>query len=378
MMKILYALAVVATLISCLSLKAFCGVPSRSSRYPTHIVDEELARVASRPNRWGYYVWRYPSLSQNGLTFWIQPYLEFRSFRNTSVEEVEQLYVDIYRDFLRSVNSIRILRPYLASFPLTPDTCSLIINFHDEEGEALRPPYIAAASMDDGILEFSKFQGLVGNNMTAFKTFWKQSAREIQGLKEFYTPLCPRGAVNPKPQLPQYVPLPGQYVPPVAKAQDELIERFCKQNNLAITIWGVVGKHYFDHRPFEFALRSSQNISLEQAKALAARCNKEMLSFAQTSQLYKDYIKERSTWKNEQHPSPTPIPEQFAYRISFWDENIDRPVAPYIAEIRLLDGKLSYFTADDNQQLVLVFEESFADSLANRPTVSATESENPK
>jgi hypothetical protein len=103
-----------------------------------------------------------------------------------------------------------------------------------------------------------------------------------------------------------------------------------------------------------------------------------MLSFAQTSQLYKDYIKERSTWKNEQHPSPTPIPEQFAYRISFWDENIDRPVAPYIAEIRLLDGKLSYFTADDNQQLVLVFEESFADSLANRPTVSATESENPK
>ena len=159
-MNNLNALAIASTIIACVSSKAFCGVPSRSSRYPTHIVDDELARVASKPNRWGYYVWRYPDLSQNGLTFWIQPYLEFRSLRNTSVEEMEQLYVDIYRDFLRSVNSIRILRPYLASFPLTPDTCSLIINFHDENGAALRPPYIAAVSMDEGTLEFSKFQGL--------------------------------------------------------------------------------------------------------------------------------------------------------------------------------------------------------------------------
>ena len=63
------------------------------------------------------------------------------------------------------------------------------------------------------------------------------------------------------------------------------------------------------------------------------------------------------------------VPEQLAYRISFWDENIDRPVAPYIAEIRLLDGKLSYFTADENQQLVLVFEESFADSMSEALSV---------
>ena len=92
-------------------------------------------------------------------------------------------------------------------------------------------------------------------------------------------------------------------------------------------------------------------------------------SFAQTSQLYKDYIKERSTWEKKPYPSPTPIPEQFAYRISFWDENIDRPVAPYIAEIRLFDGELSYFTADENQQLVLTFEEAFGDPLQVRSEI---------
>jgi hypothetical protein len=360
-------LAIAWTIIACVSLKALCDVPSHGSQYPTHIVDDELARVVSKPNRWGYSVcvYFYPHLSETGLTYWFQPSLEFSSVQISSVEEAKELYVDVYRDFLCKINSIRILRPYMDSFPLTPDTCCLNIDFHDEKGKSLRPPYIAAVSMKEGVLEFSKYQGLVGNNMSAFKTFWKEPAREIQGLKELYAPSCPRGAVHPNLQLPQYIPLPGQYVPPVAKAQDELIERFCKQNNLVITIWGVVGKHYFDCRPFDFVLRGSQTLNLEQAKSLAARCNKELLSFAQTNQLYKDYIKERSTWKNEKHPSPTPIPEQFAYRISFWDENIDRPVAPYIAEIRLLDGTLSYFTADENQQLILAFEEQFPESLTN-------------
>ena len=345
--------------------KGFCGIHSHSSRYPTHIVDDELARVVSRPNRWGYYVYPYfyPQLSENGLTFWIQASVGLNSVRFTSVDDVEHLYVDIYRDFLRSVNSIRILRPYLASFPLTPESCWLTLSFDDCNGDPLHLPYIASAILNHEIINFTQYQGFDGDNMSLYKSVCKRSAREIQGLKELYTPSCPRGTVNPKPQLPGYAHLPGECVLPAVGAEEELIEKFCKQNNLAFTIWGVVGKHYFDSRPFQFALRGSQTLSLEQAKSLAARCNKELLSFTQTNQMYKDYIKERSTWRNEKYPSPTPIPEQLAYRISFWDENIDRPVAPYIAEIRLLDGRLSYFTADENQQLVLVSEESFADSL---------------
>jgi hypothetical protein len=151
-----------------------------------------------------------------------------------------------------------------------------------------------------------------------------------------------------------------------------LIKGFCAKNNLSITTVGTVGKHYFDSRALDFALRGSQTtLGIDQARALAARCNKELLSFAQTSQVYKDYIKERSTWIREPYPSPTPIPEQFGYRISFWDENVDRPVAPYIAEIRLLDTRLTYFTADDNQQLVLTFEESFEESLTGHPATAS-------
>ena len=52
--KFLNALAVATTIISFVSLKVFGGVHGHSSRYPTHIIDDELIRVVSKPNRWGY------------------------------------------------------------------------------------------------------------------------------------------------------------------------------------------------------------------------------------------------------------------------------------------------------------------------------------
>ena len=51
-------------------------------------------------------------------------------------------------------------------------------------------------------------------------------------------------------------------------------------------------------------------------------------------------------------------------RFSFWDENIDRQPEPYIAEIRLENEKILYFTADENQFLKLVQEESVEEAQA--------------
>jgi hypothetical protein len=85
----------------------------------------------------------------------------------------------------------------------------------------------------------------------------------------------------------------------------------------------------------------------------------ELFDFVRKDASCVEYVQKRSLWPREEHPSPTPIPEQLAFRISFWDENIDRQIAPYIAEIRLLDGKLKYYTADEGQRLELVYEETF-------------------
>ena len=88
-----------------------------------------------------------------------------------------------------------------------------------------------------------------------------------------------------------------------------------------------------------------------------------MLSYIKSSQSYKEVLEAWASHHKNFCNFSEPASDQIAFRINFWDENIDRPVAPYIAEIRLLDDKLSYFTADENQRLVLVFEETVKDNL---------------
>ena len=84
-----------------------------------------------------------------------------------------------------------------------------------------------------------------------------------------------------------------------------------------------------------------------------------MFDLIRTDPQFLERVKESSTWSHEKYRSETPIPEHIAFRISFWDENIDRQPQPYIAEIRCIDGKLTYFTADENQFISQVFEETF-------------------
>ncbi len=51
-------------------------------------------------------------------------------------------------------------------------------------------------------------------------------------------------------------------------------------------------------------------------------------------------------------------------RIAFWDEEVERPQAPYLAEIGFQHGKFIYYQADpQTQALTLVFEEAYDDAV---------------
>lgn len=52
-------------------------------------------------------------------------------------------------------------------------------------------------------------------------------------------------------------------------------------------------------------------------------------------------------------------------RIAFWDEEVERPQVPYLAEIDFRHGKFQYYQADPKtQSLQLVLEESYDDAIA--------------
>ena len=96
------------------------------------------------------------------------------------------------------------------------------------------------------------------------------------------------------------------------------------------------------------------------------------MQFVQNDKRTLDYMDERSKNKYRHDTATFPEARHIGFRIYFRDENMDRQIEPYIAEIRLHEGKLRYFTADDGQRLVQVHEETFDEGQAFLKSLSNT------
>ena len=107
-------------------------------------LNAELCKAIVLPNRNIYSFFYRPEISRSGLTYCFEVILYARNIRCTSIEEVELVHKQIYRNFFNTMNSIRIIRPFLAEFPLTLNSFYLSINFQDGNGKNLLPPYFSA------------------------------------------------------------------------------------------------------------------------------------------------------------------------------------------------------------------------------------------
>ena len=326
-------------------------------------IDKDLSQAISVPNKWGYIVWEAPGVSDEGLTFSLGANIFVRGVRTISIEEATALLCNLYPSFLDKLNAVRSMRPLLASFPLDPDSCELSLGFVDEHDEAVRPPLLAGVSLDRGEISFYRRNTHRKDGDGPYQTVATRKANDIPGLKRLYQPKCPRSKPSTTPMNFRFSRDHWKYNNPLSQEQICELKDLCSKTLLAITAVGTVGKTYFDSRPFDFALRGTQRLNLKESRDLVSTCLQHTLEYIKNSQQHKELIKKWSSERRNYRPGLDPASDQIAFRINFWDENIDRPVAPYIAEIRLLDDKLSYFTADENQCLVLVFEETVKDNL---------------
>ena len=227
---------------------------------------------AFRPNKWGYVInpMYFLHVSGDRLQYEISAVLDVTNKCHT-VEEAEELYVAIYRDFANRLNSIQIIRPYLGEFPLTPDSLEVSVGFRDTNGNFFHPPFMGCVNLERGVLEF---------NYCTEKPFWtsilEKPVHSVPGLERVYTEGVPRKKEGPKPIIPTYY-----YYSRGAPSFNEIFafsRNFAKTHNLE-PVTGTVSKPDED-RPFQFGFRGNQLLSLREARKLIAACAKEMLSFA--------------------------------------------------------------------------------------------------
>jgi hypothetical protein len=98
-------------------------------------------------------------------------------------------------------------------------------------------------------------------------------------------------------------------------------------------------------------LMSRKKMTIEEARPLAVEIARGLLS-----QLYGNpafqYALTKSSDKYKWLPSK-PADNQVGFRLGFWDENTCRPLKPYLAQIRFVDGQLYYHYADPKTQALL-------------------------
>lgn len=289
----------------------------------------------------------------------------------SSTHEALELHRRIYQELLPKLNAMRSLRPYLAEFPLTPNSFSLDICFKPK-GKAHSPlPYFESLLIHyipyEPKIQLSLVQYYKRDESVhyPFQEVFRMPLEQVSGLTPFFQSKVERKPCQKNPWLlANYFPTTDHISVQIVY---QFVPKFCSQNGLHLISWGAVGNHHHHESAFGLALAGTHKLLLEDARKFATRCALAFLQHIQESQDAKLHVVNwKKLMKRPDLQDPLNVTD-FALRLSFWDENIDRRENPYIAEIRMNKGKLEYFTSDEGQRLVPIFEESFDEAMLTEP-----------
>jgi len=107
----------------------------------------------------------------------------------------------------------------------------------------------------------------------------------------------------------------------------------------------------------------SRNATLEQGRISAGGLAKDFLTLNYSSDLIYQRLSKDFTERRRKKSLDDFILDHFGFRLAYWDKNMNRPQAPYLAEIQYYNGVFHYYEADPKTQaLRLIFEESYTEN----------------
>lgn len=131
------------------------------------------------------------------------------------------------------------------------------------------------------------------------------------------------------------------------EALDRTAEQIAKKYRLEFLNSGL-GSGLVGYTPCLWALSlvSHDNMTIDQARPIAKDIAQTLLNKIYTDPLFAAYCKTAQ-------PRPTACTltdDKVGFRLAFWDADVNRPLKPYLAQIRFADGKLYYHYANPQTQ----------------------------
>lgn len=142
------------------------------------------------------------------------------------------------------------------------------------------------------------------------------------------------------------------------KIMDKLGEEIACEHQLKLLHVGLGEMADAKKADWGFHFVSNQKMTIEEVRPLLAAISCQLLNCIYTDSHFSSYYQIRHRELNE---------ELIAFRLAFWDEHVNRPLFPYLAQVRLADGNVYYHYADPKTQIL---QEPIVESLSFLVTIS--------
>ena len=349
---------ILATL--CCSLnKVFAGIVKIDYLEQNSDIEAEISRALLQPTPWNYYFSSIPWSGAYYLNRSVDAGMVITDKQFSEVKKALRFSLPIYEDYVRKINSVRSLRQFLLEFPATPDICALGISFPFQNNDMLKKEHVGCLLFRSGI-EVTHWTPQPNDLKHPRAENQRFLPSQIPELAALYNKGVPRRSVEPKPTIRPALKLVARSEETAQYHFFEFIKKWVPTFDLKLILMGTTDELKNRCCAFSFAATGTQKISLQKARIIAATCGKDSLQFLKTDQRCLEYFIDEPIQEN---PDRKPSQDYIAFRISFWDENIDRVVQPFIAEVRFVDSVFSYYTADEGQKLVLEHKETFDEAM---------------
>ena len=105
---------------------------------------------------------------------------------------------------------------------------------------------------------------------------------------------------------------------------------------------------YRCHYAFNFV--SSKLLDQDEARKLATSMAHDLIESMYHNEAYAEWLVDSHELMPKSYPSTELEVENMGFKLTFWDENTDRPLAPCVAQVRFVEGELRYYYADPETQ----------------------------
>ena len=293
------------------------------------------------------------------------------SIETQNPQEALDAFVPYAQAYVDTINNIPTIRPYLCAFPMPLPMWEICMGFAEDEKThlPLYDPNIASiifCGREFEIIHFyrerTRSDGVVVHN--SYYNTYDVSKGIPEVIKQMEVP-----RFDPvEKKTPQTIPEANKYRYPAddMKPVYHFCKEFAKQNGLVFIAFEDAFLLDFCHPPvFSELVFATQNktLSLEEARELALKVQREQIKFyvekiGLDENGLDEYFRFLRREKRGALTNPVNVQDFMSFRLTFWDECIDRVKAPYIAEIRVFGSKVRYYVADELQRLQLLHEES--------------------